>query len=216
MRRFAFLLLLAAGCETPSPFIVPADKNVIDQGTISPQSFAAAERLDRVGRQILSTNPFLASAPAFGFVGTNDPELYHQNAEAIFCSEGLIAKCQSDDELAAVLCVELARITAESRNLVRLGMAEPDTTLPGPKADPDPEQADLGDARVVGASSEPAKRLASIPQTDVKALAAEWHRNAGYKPESFAKADALLALADGNAVTGKQLGGTGAAPRWTK
>ena len=41
---------------------------------------------DRVGRQILSTNPFLASAPAFGFVGTKEPELYHQNAEAIFCS----------------------------------------------------------------------------------------------------------------------------------
>lgn len=216
MRRFALILLLAAGCETPSPFTVPVNRNIVDQGTISPASLAAAERLDRVGRQVLSTNPFLASAPAFGFVGTKDPELYHQNAEAIFCSEGLIVKCQSDDELAAVLCVELARITAESRNLVRLGMVEPDTTLPGPKAAPDPEQADLGDAKPVGKSGDPAPRLAALPRTDVNELAAEWHKNAGYKPESFAKAGALLGLAEANSSTGKQLGGTGAPPRWTK
>ena len=216
MRGWSILLLAFAGCETLSPFEKPAATHVVQQGTISPASHRAAERLDQVGRQILSTNPFLASAPAFGFVGTKDPELFHQNAEAVFASEGLITKCQSDDELAALLCIELARITAESRNLARLGMTEPDTTLPGPKAEPDPEQADLGGAANVGFASKPEKRIRMLPVTNVMALAAEWHKNAGYKPEAFTKAEVILKIADANSITSKQLGGPSAAPKWSK
>ena len=216
MRRWSILLLALAGCETLSPFEKPADTNVVPQGTLAPATHQSAERLDRVGRQILSTNPFLVSAPAFGFVGTKDPELFHQNAEAVFASEGLIAKCKSDDELAALLCVELARITAESRNLARLGLPEPDTTLPGPATEPDPEQADLGGAAHVGFASKPEKRIRTLPVTNVMALAAEWHKNAGYKPDAFAKAELILKIADANSITSKQLGGPSAAPKWSK
>jgi hypothetical protein len=216
MRRWSILLLALAGCETLSPFEKPANTNIVPQGELSPLSQQAAERLDQVGRQILSTNPFLASAPAFGFIGTKDPELFHQNAEAVFASEGLITKCQSDDELAALLCIELARITAESRNLARLGLPEPDTTLPGPATEPDPEQADLGGAADVGQASRPEKRIRTLPVTNVMALAADWHKNAGYKPEAFAKAELILKIADANSITSKQLGGPSAAPRWSK
>ena len=216
MRRFAFLFLAVAGCETLSPFASPVDNRIVPQGTISAESHAAAEKLDRVGRQILSTNPFLVSAPAFGFVGTKDPELFHQNVEAVFASEGLINQCKSDDELAALLCVELARITAESRNLARIGLAQTDTTLPGPKAEPNEEQADLGGGDAVGKTSDPSKRIQAVAATNVMAFAAELHKNAGYKPEAFSKTKTLLNQSETNAITAKQLGGTGAVPTWSR
>ena len=216
MRRLSILLLVFTGCESLSPFTTPADNRVVPQGAISPVSHVAAEKLDRVGRQILSTNPFLASAPAFGYVGTKDPELYHQNAEAVFASEGLVVKCKTDDELAALLCIELAKITAETRNLARIGLTAPDTTLPGPKVEPDPEQADLGGGDKVGFASEPKKRIQSLLATNVMEMAAEFHKNAGYKPEAFQSSKALYSQSEQYSITAKQLGGTGSVPSWSR
>lgn len=216
MRWIYLTPIILAGCESLSPFENPANKNVIPQSQLSPASHASAARLDKVGKQILSTNPFLATAPAFCFVGSKEPEMFHQNAEAVFVSEGLIQACRSEDELAGMLCVELAKITVEYRNLGRMGLAEPDTSLPGPKVEIDPEEADLGGGNTVGQSSEPTKRLKALPQTNVMVLAAELHKNASYKPEAFDSIKPLLLKAENSSNTAKQLSGSSTVPKWSR
>jgi hypothetical protein len=206
MRAVCLVAMFALGCETLSPFRAAAPP------AESPHAGVDAERLDRVGRQIVSTNPFLGSAPLFGLVGSKDAEIYHPNAEVIFATDGLVARCPTDDVLAGVLCLELARINVESRNGVRMGIAV-STELPGPANEPDPEQTDLGGGDPVSGT---APRPTRLPQADVERLAAEWHANAGYKPESFAAALKLDRIASASHDTAKQMAGPGAVPRWTK
>lgn len=215
MRGLLILIPLITGCETLRLFS-PRDPDLIAKpGQISPRDLRAAARLDAVGRQILATNPLLPTAPAFCFVGSAGKELFHQNAEAVFVSEGLITACATDDELAALLCTEVARIAVEYRNLARLGLPEPDTTLPGAR-NPDDEEPELGGAQSVGQGNDFKKKAKLLPSSSATDFAKELHRNAGYQPESFGKISSLLSEADKTHSIAKQFSGPANPPRWSR
>lgn len=214
MRRMAVVALLVTGCELFQPFRrTDENPNIVKTGEIRPVSQANAERLDRVGRQIISTNPFLGFAPTFALIGSVEPEIFHPNGEAVFVSEGVLAQAESDDVLAGVLCLELARLNAEARNVTQMGLVGPNTELPGPEVEPDPDQADLGGAETVGANR---RRASELVNGSIDEVAKKWHKAAGYKPEAFAAAVGIDRKAVAGTATSKLLLGQGPVPRWTK
>ena len=83
---------------------------------------AVAERVELLGRRLVAQNTFLGIDPLFTTVGGREVGerelvLFHNGTEQLYISEGLVTKCQSDAELAAVLCSELGQMVAEKRTL---------------------------------------------------------------------------------------------------
>ena len=73
----------------------------IDVPNLPEASVAAALRVDQVGQKLIHHNPLLGIEPTFHTYGQKDPEIFHPDLNGVFITEGLVTKCQSDDELAA-------------------------------------------------------------------------------------------------------------------
>ena len=80
-------------------------------------SLASAARVDQVGRELLAANPFLGIDPVFNTVGIPEIVLFHPDVNRVIISDGLVSRCRTDDELAAVLAAELGQMAAEKRKL---------------------------------------------------------------------------------------------------
>jgi hypothetical protein len=101
-----------AGIPTVPPPLPPA----------SPATEAASLRVVQVGRKILAANSQLAITPVFAMVGaapTGAPaeEVFHVGVNQVVVTEPLVRQCQTDGQLAAVLCVELAKMAAEREQM---------------------------------------------------------------------------------------------------
>lgn len=75
-------------------------------------STQAATRVHTVGHQVLAANAAdFPTRPVFFTIGLNEPMIFHRNPQEIIISEGLVERCATDGELAAVISHELARMT---------------------------------------------------------------------------------------------------------
>lgn len=125
----------------PSPVTVPAN-------------LEASSRVDSMGRRILAANPSIAAKPIFQTIGMPHPELFHQGTTFIYITQGLVQRCQTDGELAAVLCYELAKMVAERESLAPLSVKRREVL---PPMDPGLTKD------VIGAQTEPDQfRLAEL------------------------------------------------------
>lgn len=86
-----------------------------------------ARRVDEIGRKVLAANPELGLKPLFATYGTPTPEIFHQGTQVVYVSEGLVKKCASDGQLAALLSYELAEMVADREVLAhpRMRQVEP-------------------------------------------------------------------------------------------
>lgn len=84
------------------------------------ESVAIAARVDRVGRELLDAVPFFPVDPTFHTVALQDLILAHPDLNGVFVSEGVVGRCRSDGELAAILATELGQMAAEKRTADRL------------------------------------------------------------------------------------------------
>jgi hypothetical protein len=120
------LWLLAAGCMEESHSLMvkagPSGEPVVARSLNNVQRAPATEeagkRVISVGQKIVTANPQLGLRPAFCTAGTPDPEIFHRGTGGlegcqIIISEGLVRRCTTDAQLAAVLCQELGKIVAE-------------------------------------------------------------------------------------------------------
>lgn len=98
---------------------------VVETPPISQASGEAAERVDHVGTDLLTATAIGIPDIDFFTVGSNEAELYHRDSKMLYISEGLVHRCKTDDELAAVLAVEMGRMTAEFRRGVRKQLRDP-------------------------------------------------------------------------------------------
>ena len=82
-----------------------------------PAMKASSERVLQVGQRLIIANPQLGLRPLFITVGVPQPEVFHKGSALGGCqvvvSEGVVRRCPSDAELAAVLALELGKIVAE-------------------------------------------------------------------------------------------------------
>src|SRR5205814_300839 len=92
---------------------------------------ATGERVETLGRRVINQNTFTGIEPVFHLIGVKDPMLFHRGTEELFISDGLVQKCKTDDDLAALLCSELGRMMAEKRAGLAVGR-DSDPLLRGP------------------------------------------------------------------------------------
>ena len=221
IRLLPFVPLFAlAGCAD-----VLCDRSVngmvnkkIKTPEVSPASVESAARVDKIGRQVLAGSPFLGADVSFQTINQPEPELFHRDAQGLFISEGLVNKCKSNEQLAAVLASEIGRMVSEMRMTERMRLPEP---LPaealGNKLDGttdfDPPRA-MELAKFEKEARHPAEKK-MWASADAKTIAKGLLKDSGFDPKLLDEVAPLLREAGKNQTIAKQLGGRGDAPRWS-
>jgi hypothetical protein len=101
----------------------------------APATEAVARRVLVVSRKVLEANRGIGMNPAFITAGTPQPEIFHQPGKGtqsgqIVISEGLVQRCKTDGQLAAILCQELGKMVAEREALVPGSTRMPGEPMP--------------------------------------------------------------------------------------
>ena len=203
-----------------SPFGSPGPiQQVAVKTAYAPASGETALRVDVVRRTVLAANPNLGVQPVVATVGLPHVEIFHQGPQIIYVTEGLIKRCKSDGEIAALLCLELGKMVAERE--ARLG-ARGRTAGGRPPID-----VPIGNAGQFNASDQVAlaelgryeeeRRLATKrrPPPDPQDLAAEYLIKAGYGKDKLDTIGPLLQDADRNYLIEKQFKTPNGAPAWS-
>jgi hypothetical protein len=170
-----------------------------------------ARRVLTVGGKILVANRALGLQPRFITIGQGKEELFHQGTHDVFITESLVRRCETDGQLAAVLCCELGRIIAE-----RAEHADPLARADEKETPPDlPVGTDSGGAfgspdgtrHMELAKLENARRKAEHPLPNPDAVARECLQRAGYNPAELDAVASLLRSADKNNAMERQFTG---------
>jgi hypothetical protein len=193
----ALLLLFAVGCLPEqegatlvpcSPFIdhafTPAEARPVDE---VPATKETADRVSAVAGKVVSANPGIGFRPRFLTSNSPHEEIYHRGMRDVFVTEGLVRRCETEDQLAAVVCLELAKMVVE-----REASSDPQTRRP---ADVEPIDMPVGnDSGGPFGSPDGTRRMELNKYVEQprhkedtappvpEALAREYLRNAGFKP----------------------------------
>jgi hypothetical protein len=217
MRRFALLLVATSctGClsdlfRTSPP--TGMTQTPVNGAAVSDATVQMAARLSNVGQTLLAASPFAGVTPSFFVMGTAEPAVAHPDAFGVFVSDGMTALCQSDDDLAAVVALELAAMIVEKRNLDRLGLADPaaafirgDDTTESPIQDPN--------AKVVSTAR---KRPSTEPVAEPQQVAKDLLTAAGYDEAALARMAPIVAAARDKVDPSRTIGGPAAEPKWSR
>lgn len=171
-----------------------------------PATVAIAARVDGLGRRILNANPETGIRPLMTAVGKKDVAVFHHGTSGIFITEGLVDQCRSDDELAAVLCVEMGRMVAERESKVSPSARDYREERPDrPRfndtlgASRTPDQTDVAELALYEKNRTDNRRGAlPPPPPDPRILARRYMKAAGFDPEILAKIEPLLRTAENN------------------
>jgi hypothetical protein len=218
------LPLLDSGSQDSGPVVVPTspfgDRGPMSQSVTrvnyAPAGHEVSMRVDKIGRQILAANPQSGLHPNFAIYGSPKPEVFHTGTKLLHITDSLVLGCKTDADLAAVLCLELAKMAAEREALA-----------PKPKSDERPPiEVPIGNAGQFGAFDQAhmaevaryEKRRQAANKTptppDAQVLAAVFLEKAGYPRSSLEAVQPLLKTAEGNYVLEKHLK-TNAVGGWT-
>ncbi|MCC6421011.1 MAG: hypothetical protein IT429_22470 [Gemmataceae bacterium] len=201
-----------------SPFAAPAPEAVVGKASFAPGAGNVAVQVDQLGSTILAKNPTIGARPLFALIGAPHPEIFHQGTQVIHVTEGLVKRCKTEGELAAVLCVELGKMVAEREATAGTRPRAPQRQAPLGVA--------MGNAGQVGASDpvalaelaryEKARKEAARTATppDPHALAARYLEKAGYDRGLLDTVTPLLAEVEKNYVLEKQFRRGAGAPGW--
>ena len=128
--------LLLTGCVpsqdlqlVSNPFDWTADVQPATSMYAASTNEQLAKQVLCVGSKIINANKDLNLQPLFPLIGTDQPEIFHRGRE-IFITEGMVKKCASEGQLAALLSNELGKMAAE-----REAQALPERASPTPSAD---------------------------------------------------------------------------------
>src|SRR5262245_44954561 len=208
MRRFRLLLvaaLSACGClldqhsKDDSRYDVPSDPVRVEQRLkLEQANTETCTRVFTVGQRLLSSNPDLPRHLTFLTVGQPMPEVFHRGNNSVVVTQKLVEMCKSDGELAAVLALELGKITAERMAVAPLN-TEPDIRKPidtgpigrGPSGVAnDSDQFRLREMAIY--EEDQRKQFAAARLPDPNYLARLNLRRAGYSPDDLDRVKPLL------------------------
>lgn len=120
----------ACGCiwdqRTPDKLTdIPTDPMVAEKRMDLVQANAAAcTRVYTISQRILAANPDLPRRMVIRAAGYPNPEVFHQGNNTIVVTQKLIEMCKNDAELAAVLAMEMGKMSAERIVLAPLDSEE--------------------------------------------------------------------------------------------
>jgi len=216
------LIFIFAGCVfeesktelvPPSPFgFAPATP------AVTPVSFAAATvssaaRVDSLGCKIIAANRQLGIKPLFRTIGAPDPEIFHRGTTEVIVTEGLVKRCTSDGQLAAVLSLELAKMVGERETAAgpRVRSAERTQPLDVPVGNDYGGSFGSSDqvhrAELAKYEYELRKKAESIHAFDPQASARTYLTAAGFAATELDAVCPMLNSAADNRTFAKQLGG---------
>jgi hypothetical protein len=115
-------LLVSPGVTPPGHVVQTPD--ILRVAHSAPATEALTKQVDAVGQKVIHANPQSALRPRFCAVGAPKPEIFHQVEGAsfqhccVYVSEGLVRRCKTEGQLAAVLAHEVGKIVAEREALV--------------------------------------------------------------------------------------------------
>ncbi|MBP3959801.1 hypothetical protein J8F10_31525 [Gemmata sp. G18] len=230
MNRFAALvagiaLLSSTGCMHDGEWSVSKALGWDDEPSFDPKnppkaSLPTAERVEVLGRKIIVQNTFTGIEPLIFTVGVKESVLFHRGTEQLYISEGLVNKCKTDAELAAVLCAELGQMVAEKRAAKSVGR------------DVDPiKDAGFGGSPVLGGGTPVdagqqanlafhEKRFPrgnrGVDAADASQAARDLLKGSGFDPADLERVEPLLKQSDRGEKIRKQMGSSAAAPDWKK
>jgi hypothetical protein len=230
MKRLVILtagvaFLLSAGCTQdwlenksllPDQRGVPGTKDAVK---VPPASLAVAERVELVGRKIIAQNTFTGIEPMFMTIGVPENVLFHRGSEQLFISQGLVEKCKTDAELAAVLCAEMGQMVAENRSAKAVGRDVdpiPDSHFGGSAQLPGGTAFDAGREAELAYHQKLHPRGASNTVAESADTARELLKGAGYSPAELDRVEALLKQSDRGEKIKKQMSASAPAPKWEK
>jgi hypothetical protein len=231
MYRFAALvagvaLLLSTGCVSDGDWSVRKalglddEKARFDPKSVPAASLETASRVEVLGRRIVAQNTFTGIEPHIFTLGVKESVLFHRGPNELFISEGLVNRCKTDDELAAVLCSELGQMVAEQRTAKALGRdVDPvrdsshgaGTVVGGGGAYDAGQQANLA----YHEKRHPRPTAATDP-ADASKTAAELMRGAGFNPADLERVQPLVKQSDRGEALRKQMSNSAPPPKWEK
>jgi hypothetical protein len=206
------MLLCLVGCESSSsPSLLVPEGNSAEsfhrsyRASGAPATEAAAKRTLAVAQKIFDANSQMPVQPTIMTIGRPEREIFHDgygglNGSRVYITEGLINACKTDDQLAAVLCVQFGRIAAE--RAARAGSSEEDKG----RLTIDERIGREGDR---GFGSADGTRMMEIAQREKKArenrlkpdptkCAEEYLRRANYRLQALLEVSAMLIEAEQN------------------
>ncbi len=218
----AFLVALAAGCAPEDLLHRGAVANkAIDTSAYPAARPEASARVHELGEALVGQNPFLGVSTVFYVVGRKEPEVYHADGNGLLVTEGLVDACRSDDELSAVLALELGRMSAEARTSKRLRLSDAPVTPAGsaangsPGSGPDDVQLRT-EAIFEQSNSSKAGPKKPPANEDAAAIAAEILQNANVDRKHLAVARTLLAESRRGTPIADQMNPKPVPPRWSR
>jgi hypothetical protein len=202
-----------AGCTLlePLPGPVPASPAASAYSTGTPGSSASAirpasgqapsQQLSRamsVLDRIQTSNAQLPFKAELAIKAVDRPYIGHGGMSRIWISEDLIDRCQSDEQLAAILALELAKITCEAQQrAVELARAR-ESELPlevriGPDSGPAGEADQLQKVEIAKRGLDRRRRADDQPPPDRNLLARQYLSKAGYPETALDGVQSLFA-----------------------
>ncbi|HEX3146860.1 MAG TPA: M48 family metalloprotease [Gemmataceae bacterium] len=174
-----------------------------DTSKLPPASTRAATRVIAIGSEIATQNKDdLGVTPIFFTMGVREVEISHSKSGMVILSEGLVDRCATDADLAAVICHELGKLAAEHgpRRVAELDAP------PAPRLAPDvvgggdgPDQTRLAAMAKFDRRGPGGSRNGREPKRDARTLGENFYVKSGRKPEDFARMDQLIREAEDNA-----------------
>ncbi len=227
LRRGCMAVLIAvAGCqplqlfEEPKTATVSSNPFGLQAETRSakvayqPADEAMATRVDAAARKLLADNPQIGlKSTLFATIGNApQPEIFHTGPHMVYVTDGLVRRCTSDAELAAVLAVELGKIVAQREAAASPDMRNPERLPPiqvtvgnaGHFTNPDL----VHEVELAKFEKERPKTRRPLPRPDPNQLARGYLEKAGYQPSDLDAVGPLLRAAQNNITMERQFKGT--------
>ncbi len=218
MRRLLLLApVVVAGCLSDGDGGGLAPKRA-EMPPVSEASKHLGARIDLLGNDLVASSIGLGVSPTFAVVGRPGLEISHPDLNGMFVSEGLAARC-TDDELAGVLALELARMSVEAKQAKQMVRAEPMRPAPsgaGAQAGGgfDPNQATIQALVDQQAAGRPGHRAAAPPDSTRK-IAERLLADAGKSADGLDAAEKLHAEAARAATGPGVIGNRSVPPKWS-
>jgi hypothetical protein len=182
--------------------------------TFAAGSSELAMKVDYVGQKILAANPEAKIQPYFATIGAPQAEMFHQSDKLVYITEGLIKKCKSEGQLAAVLSEELAAMEAERRALAKSRLRDADQPRPLSVPIGNAGQFNTPDLTHLAEFSRVDKQRTQSTQRptpiDTEALARSFLKNAHFADSDYDAARPLLKEAEANCSLERQINGSAA------
>jgi hypothetical protein len=235
MARFVMLLvmLVIGGCfplqlegdrttalVSGNPFGVEAPAPAPTRANYAPAAHDVSLRVDKIGKEVLEANKQIALRPLFGTIGVDQLEIFHVDSSLIYVTEGLVKKCPTNSELAAVLAAELGKMVAEREARVTPEVRNPDKLPPirlpvgnnaqGRETD-FTAVAELGRFEMANPKTPPR----SMPRLDPMMLARGYLEKAGYQATDLDSVSQVLDAAEKNIALERHFKGAIPQAPWT-